>query len=125
MKKLVTFSVLVAGLFSGASAFATDICLGGVATNGATIASGTAGTNYMMRPIAAKCSANTFVIGADGTSGAWYSIGSASVKGKNSFKGHTNGGAVSVSVPCAIQGGCTKAEATTAQGVAHTAAAAT
>ena len=128
MKKIFVSSALIAGLFVSVSAFAADkvIC---PATTGSTAAapgavpdSGTAGTHYMVTPIAPKCSANTNVAGTDGTNGAWYAVGSNSVKGKNSFGGHTNGGAVAITTNCAIPGGCTAAESVTARGVANTSA---
>jgi hypothetical protein len=128
MKKIIISSALVAGLIASVGAFAADtvIC---PATTGSTTAgpgtvpaSGTAGTHFMIRAIAPKCSANTQVAGTDGTSGAWYAVGSNSVKGKNSFGGNSNGGAVSTTAACAVAGGCTPGEAVTARGVANTAA---
>jgi hypothetical protein len=128
MKKILISSALIAGLFFGASgAFAIDtvICPDTVgkitAGNGVVPANGTAGTHYMVTAIAPKCSANTNVAGMDGTSGAWYAVGSNSVKGKTSFGGHTNGGAVAKTADCAIAGGCTPAEAVTAKTAANTA----
>ncbi|HCZ15352.1 MAG TPA: hypothetical protein DHV85_12315 [Candidatus Accumulibacter sp.] len=125
MKKILVASTLVAGLFASVGAFAADtvICAGGAAGPGVVPASGTAGTHFMLTPIAPKCSANTNVAGTDGTSGAWYAVGSNSVKGKNSFGGNTNGGSVAITAACAVPGGCTAAESVTARGVANTAAA--
>ncbi|MBN8512853.1 hypothetical protein [Accumulibacter sp.] len=129
MKKILASTALIAGLLGSGSAFAiaTVICPlttgNTAAAAGAPIPNGTAGTHYMTRPIAAKCSANTNVAGEDGTSGAWYAVGANSVKGKTNFGGHTNGGAVAKNGDCAIPGGCTAAEAVTARGVANTAAA--
>lgn len=119
MKKIIISSALVAGLLVSlnAAAVVTTVCApktGG----GSTITvpdSGTAGTHFMIRPIAPKCSANTTVSGADGAAGAYYAVGSNSVKGKNSFGGHSNGGTVGVSKACAKPGGCEAGEATTAQ----------
>lgn len=130
MKK-IAISALFATLLASASAFAADttICpqTAGVtkAGPGTAPAAGTAGTHYMMRAISPNCSANTQVAGTDGTSGAWYSVGANSVKGKNSFAGHTNGGAVAPTAACAVAGGCTTGEAEAARAVANTAAGST
>ncbi|MFW5395808.1 MAG: hypothetical protein XXXNARYT_001536 [Candidatus Accumulibacter regalis] len=129
MKKILASTALIAGLLGSGSAFAvaTVICpltTGNTAAGvGAVPANGTAGTHYMTRAIAPKCSANTNVTGTDGTSGAWYAVGANSVKGKSSFGGHTNGGAVAKNGDCAIPGGCTAAEAVTARDAANSAAA--
>ena len=128
MKKILISSALVAGLLVSAGAFAADTVIcpatagSSAAGNGTAPASGTAGTHYMITAIAPKCSSNTNVAGTDGTSGAWYAVGSNSVKGKTQFGGHTNGGAVAKTADCAIAGGCTAAEAVTARGVANSAA---
>lgn len=119
MKRLIPSLALIAGFLVSASAFAEDtaICKGGVAT---APKAGTAGVHYMMREISPKCSANVFLEGTDGTSGAWYAVGAASVKGKSSFKGNTNGGAVGVHTACAVPGGCTVDEAQAARTQAKT-----
>ncbi|EXI87579.1 MAG: hypothetical protein AW11_02443 [Candidatus Accumulibacter regalis] len=129
MKKILASTALIAGLLGSGTAFAqtvTTICpltSGSTAAGpGAVPASGTAGTHYMTRAIAPKCSANTNVSGVDGTAGAWYAVGANSIKGKTNFGGHTNGGAVAKTVDCAIPGGCTVGESQTARGVANTAA---
>lgn len=128
MKKILVASTLIAGLLGSVGAFAADtvICpatAGSAAAGpGAVPASGTAGTHFMLTPIAPKCSANTNVAGTDGTSGAWYAVGANSVKGKNSYGGNTNGGSVAITAGCAVAGGCTAAESVTARGVANTAA---
>ena len=123
MKKILLGSLVAFGLAASSSVFAadTEICTGAAqAGNGAVPTSGNAGTTYMMTGIKPKCSANVWLSGMDGTSGAWYAVGSASVKGKTTFKGHTNGGAVSKNVDCAIPGGCTQAEAQAAKTAANT-----
>ncbi|WP_153115363.1 hypothetical protein [Rhodocyclus tenuis] len=126
MKKVVYASMLAVGAFLSFGAQAVTICdaakLGGKSGAGVAPASGTAGTNFMVRAITPNCSANVNMDGQDGTSGAWFAVGAASVKGANTFAGHTNGGAVSPSAKCAVPGGCTLGEATTAMGVANTAA---
>lgn len=127
MKKIVISSALLASLLGSVGAFAdaTTICTGSAtAGNGTAPTSGTAGTHYMVRAIAPKCSANVNLLGIDGTSGAWYAVGSNSVKGKASWQGHTNGGSVQKGADCAIPGGCTPGEATTARDAANTAGAA-
>ena len=126
MKKQLFTSVMIAGLLASASAFAADtvICpaTAGTTTAGPGVApaSGSAGTNYMVSAIKPQCSANTQVAGTDGTNGAWYAVGSNSVKGKTSFKGNTEGGAVAKSADCAKAGGCTADEAVTARTAANT-----
>lgn len=126
MKKIITISALTAGLLVGSSAYAaaTAICTPATAAGAASTVlvpeSGTVGTNYMLRAISPKCSANTHVAGMDGTGGAWYAIGAVSVKGKNSFKGQSNGGSVSASAACTVSGGCTLTEAQNARDAANT-----
>lgn len=124
MKKTMYVSVVLAGLLGSLNAFAADttICGGGAAAAGTAPASGTAGTNFMVSAISPKCSANVNLAGTDGTSGAWYAVGSNSVKGKSTFGGHTNGGAVVKNGDCAVAGGCTAAESVTARTTANTAA---
>ncbi len=131
MKKLATFSALMAGLVfaSGAIAATTTICApsttAGAASTVVVPTNGTVGSTYMLRAIAPKCSANTHVTGIDGANGAWYAIGSNSSKGKASFRGHSNGGIIGAGANCAIAGGCTSGEAETARDAANTAAATT
>ena len=123
MNRFIPSVLFVAASVVSASALATDttICTGGAAAGPGTVPpSGTAGTHYMIRAISPKCSANVHLVGTDGTSGAWYAVGAASVKGKSSFKGNTNGGAVSTHAACAIPGGCTGTEATAARTQANT-----
>lgn len=126
MKKQFLASATIIGMLTSASVFAqaTVICpatVGSVTAGpGAVPASGTAGTNYMMQAIKPQCSANVQLAGTDGTNGAWYAVGSNSVKGKTSFKGNTEGGAVAKHADCAKAGGCTAAEAVTARTQANT-----
>lgn len=123
MKKILVASTLVVGLLGSAGALADEktICTGATTAGaGAAPNAGTAGTHYMVTAISPKCSANVHLFGMDGTSGAWYAVGSASVKGKSTWKGHTNGGSVQMDQPCAIPGGCTTGEATAARDAAHT-----
>lgn len=125
MKKILVASTLVAGLLGSVAAFADDttICSGATTAGAGTPpAVAQAGTRYMVTAISPKCSANVYLYGKDGTSGAWYAVGSASVKGKSTWKGHTNGGSVQMDQLCAIPGGCTTGEATAARDAAHTAA---
>jgi hypothetical protein len=72
-----------------------------------------------MGAISPKCSANVELHATDGTAGAWFAVGAASVKGKQAFKAHTQGGSVGKSADCAIPGGCTPTEVSTATGVAN------
>lgn len=129
MNKLSLAAIATVACLGTSAALADDtvICDGSAtAKNGAVPASGTANTHFMVVAIAPKCSANVHLAGTDGTSGAWYAVGAVSVKGKNAFSGHTNGGAVApTGTACAVPGGCTAAEAVTARGVANTAASST
>jgi hypothetical protein len=130
MKKTTFASLVAAGVFASFGAQAVTICdaaaLSGKAGNGTKPTAGTAGTNFMVNEISPKCSANVNLDGADGTSGAWFAVGSASVKGANIFSGHTNGGAVApLPTKCAVPGGCTATEAASGTTAAQTAAAAT
>jgi hypothetical protein len=123
MKRLLSSLALIAGSMVSASALAdaTTICSGGAAGVGtAPTVSATPGSTYMVRQISPKCSANVHLLGTDGTGGAWYAVGAASAKGKSSFKGNTNGGAVAIHAACAIPGGCTATEATAARTQANT-----
>ena len=125
MKKILVASTLVAGLLGSVGAFAdaTAICSGATTAGAGLVPNkGTAGAHYMVTAISPKCSANVHLLGEDGTSGAWYAVGAVSVKGKSSWKGHTNGGSVQMHAACAIPGGCTSGEATTARDAANTAA---
>lgn len=123
MKKIIVASFVLAGaLFSlNASAATTPICTGGAAANGVAPSAGGTG-EFMVSQIAPKCSANVYLQGADGPNGSFYSVGSASKKGKSTFAGTTNGGAVANSGACAIAGGCTATEAEAARAAAATAA---
>lgn len=121
MKKIILASAMVVSVVASLPAMAqTLICGGNAAGAGTAPAAGTAGTNYMVRAIKPQCSANVFVSGQDGTNGAWYAVGSASVKGKTTFKGSTEGGAVTKNADCAKAGGCTQTEAETARTQANT-----
>lgn len=125
MRKIAMCSALIVGLFGSVGAFAdqTAICSGATTAGAGTAPNaGTAGTHYMVTKISPKCSANVHLLGEDGTSGAWYAVGAVSVKGKSSWKGHTNGGSVQTNLPCNIPGGCTPEEATAARDAANTAA---
>ena len=125
MKKILISSALVAGVFISGAAFAeeTTICNAATAAKDGTVPkSGTAGTHFMVSPIVPKCSANTQVVGMDGTSGAWYAVGANSAKGKTSYGGHSNGGGIASPELCKVPGGCTLTEAQTARTAANTAA---
>ncbi|MES2770599.1 MAG: hypothetical protein V4623_01220 [Pseudomonadota bacterium] len=126
MRKITQASVFLAGFLASFSVFSdTATICGATATAGKGIApaSGTANTHFMLNPIAPRCSANVHLAGTDGTSGAWYAVGSASSKGANSFKGHTNGGAVARHADCATKGACLATDAETARDSANSAAA--
>ena len=130
MKKIIFASMLAAGLCASASVYAaaysdTVICAApSTGSAGTDIPAGAAGVNFMMGAVKPKCSANVHLHITDGTNGAWLAVGSASVKGKQAFKAHTQGGSVAKNADCAIPGGCTAAEVTTAVGAANTEAAA-
>lgn len=114
MKKIIIASLALTGALGSlnVSAANTDICDGaGVATAPQYNQSG----NFMVSAIAPKCSANVYVKGGDGTNGSFYSVGSASKKGKTPFAGTTNGGSVGPGAACAVAGGCTADEAETAR----------
>lgn len=120
MKKLTLASMLIAASF-GASA--TSICTGTAGNGNMGTQAHVPGTNYMVVDISPKCSQNVYLQGEDGTGGAFYAVASASAKGKNTFGGSTNGGAVKPGTACAIPGGCSSDEVGTALTAAKTAAA--
>lgn len=123
MKKIILVSVALAGILGSLNASAaTQICTGGGAGNAVNIPAAGGAGNFMVTAIATKCSANVFVQGDDGTNGSFYSVGSASKKGKSMFAGTTNGGSIAVSGTCAVPGGCTSNEAESARSTAAAAA---
>jgi hypothetical protein len=122
MKKILLVALGVVGFAASLSAYAVDTVCSGSATPGpgVKLTAHTAGTNFTVVDVSPKCSANVNLQGEDGTAGAWYAIGSNSVKGKNSFKANTNGGSVTIHTASAVPGGCTDTEAGTAMGQANT-----
>lgn len=126
MKNTITLAAVAACLLASVSSFADEktICTAASsATSGEAPAAGTPGTHFMMTAISPKCSANVHLSGKDGTGGAWYAVGSASAKGKTSFKGNTNGGAVQFSANCTRPGACVLTDASAARDVADSDAA--
>lgn len=121
MKKITLALAFSAVTVSFGAVAQTDICTG-TAGPGTKPTGHTAGTNFMVVDISPQCSANVFLKGQDGTSGAWYAVGAVSSKGKNAFGGSTNGGAVRSTAACAVPGGCTASEAASALSTANTAA---
>jgi hypothetical protein len=127
MKKTLMIALGAVGFAGSFCAYAADtVCSGAAAAGpGTKLTAHTAGTNFTVVDVSPKCSANVNLTGVDGTNGAWYAVGSNSVKGKNSFGANTNGGSVAITGACAIPGGCTSGEADTARDTANTAAAST
>jgi len=111
VKNIILGSVLAVAAVTSLSAHAAEqiICTGGLAANGAPV---TAGTNFVKVNFTPKCSANVMLRGNDQSS-TLYLVGSASVKGKNTFNGSSAGGSVGVYVPCAASP-CTPTEVGTA-----------
>ena len=116
MKKIILSSVIALAALTSQSVFAdaTTICNRPTAAQQGTVPpSATAGTHYMVTPIAPKCSTNVRLNGIDGTGGAWYAVAANSTKGKNTFGGST-GGYAYPPVGCALPGGCSDTEVATA-----------
>jgi hypothetical protein len=123
-KKIIYASALAAGVLgsmasinANAANTVTTIC-NSTAGSGTAPASGAASDNFMVSAITPKCSANVYVTGMDGTNGAYYAVGSASAKGKYTFKGSTAGGGIAQGTACSIAGGCTVGEVNTAMSAA-------
>lgn len=125
MKKTLVSSALIVGLFASVAAFAdtTTICpktSGSYITGpGAVPNSGTPGTHFMITPISPKCSANTNMVGTDGTSGGWYAAGANANKGRTNYGAFTNGGAPVKTSDCSVAGACTATEAGSAKDAAN------
>jgi len=110
MKKIVLGGVLAVAALTSISANAVTLCTGGVAKNGASVASS---TNFVKVSFTPKCSANVFLDGTD-SSGTLYVVGAGSRKGKKNFVGSSNGGAVCALTADCAAGGCTAAGVTRA-----------
>jgi hypothetical protein len=124
-KKIVYASALAAGVLGSMASInvhaantVTTVCAGGTGGSGTVPASGAASDNFMVSPITPKCSANVLLQGMDGTNGAYYAVGSASSKGKFTFKGSTAGGGIAQGTACSVAGGCTSSEVNTAMSAA-------
>ena len=115
MKNIIMGAVMAVAAVTSLSANAASqsICTGGVAGNGASVASG---TNFVKVNFTPKCSANVILSGDD-MSATVYRVGSASVKGKSTFNGSSLGGAVGKHAECAASP-CTASEVSTAIGAA-------
>ena len=113
MKKLILVAA-IATFPLVSMATNTTICDGGTPTSITGVDDGTKFIQVTLNP---QCSANTIVVYDQGNTAAWG--GSGSKKGKNTFLGSTNGGAVKAhSADCGTDG-CNATEA----GAAATAAA--
>ena len=112
MKKVILASVLAISAVS-VQAAATQVYCSGTAGNGTPSATSSVTTeNYVKSAFTPKCSANTHVSGEDG--GAYYRVGSGSIKGKTRYAGTSAGGAVVAAGPCSAASGCVASDATTA-----------
>ena len=100
MIKKIAFVALLSMASSGA--FAANACIDGAAT--ALTGQGTNDFIQAALSVPVKCSANSYVDYSQTT--ARFAVASMSSKGKNTFKGSSNGGGVVVSAPCA-GGACT------------------
>lgn len=100
-------SLIAAG---NANAAVGSVCSGAaVAANGTSVAS--SDTGFVKVGFTPKCSANVHVY--YDLTGTAAGVGSASTKGKTSFRGNTNGGAVQKYTDCASTG-CTATNASDA-----------
>jgi hypothetical protein len=72
----------------------------------------TAANSFIKTGFSVSCSTNSYVTFSN-VSGTLFTVGSASGKGNQSFKGSSNGGAVTVHLKCSADP-CVQADATTA-----------
>ena len=116
MKKVILNSVMaaakLASLTAGAATGTATICTGN-STAGAGAAVTTATDTFVKVSFTPKCSANVYM--TDNDQGTYYGAGSASTKGKQSFRGSTAGGSITKDADCAATG-CTSSNAATAAG---------
>lgn len=144
MKKILLVGVVSS--FMSAGAFAAACAGGGGAQAAGAAAGGTAATEQCVcnggtaikstvnggsgtvvaTPVFVKtgfdvqCSSNT-IVSYNEVSGTAFAVGSGSLKGNQSFKGNSNGGAVAVSAKCTgTNDACTVANVTTATAAAVT-----
>ena len=110
MKKIVLGGVIAMAALGPMAANAVSICAGGIAGNGAVVASG--GSSFFVKTsFRPKCSANVLLRGVD-ISSTLYAVSSGSAKGRKVFVGSSAGGAV-CSLPTASD--CPATGCTTAQ----------
>ncbi|MBE2260229.1 MAG: hypothetical protein IAE88_15315 [Rhodobacteraceae bacterium] len=97
MKNLILGSVFVAAAVTSLSANAAGaqtFCNAGSA-GPALVAATASDTDFVKVQFTPKCSTNVFLVGND-RNPLLYTVGSASIKGKNKFGGSSAGGSVSV-----------------------------
>lgn len=115
MKKAFVIGALA---FVPMLAFAVDKPCTGTAGNGvADVTAATDGSKFVRVAFRPQCSANTLVTVDQSATALWG--GSGSKKGKNAFKGSSNGGAVAVNASCASSG-CSDTEVDAAVTAAST-----
>lgn len=115
MKKLIFASAVVATVAASAQAqaAASTFCTAGTAAYGSTVTQSATSSTFLKQNLSnVKCSANVYLVGNDATS--YYSVGAASLKGKTTFAGSSNGGGVKSAGNCATAGACKDTEANSA-----------
>lgn len=108
MKKELLGIALLALASQTVMAGASTNC-SGAAGNGATAGTASDGTLFVRVAFTPKCSNNVLLQSDQSATSLW--VGSASSKGKNSFKGSTNGGAPVTHAACASSTGCVATDA--------------
>lgn len=109
MKKYLHIAAGVMALASVTTAQALDVCTGGTGGNGTTVPNA---NKFVQIGFVPKCSNNVYLqYGEEATYGG---VGSASKKGKNSFKGNTVGGGVVANAACSSAAACAQTDAGTA-----------
>ena len=110
MDKRILAALAFVAISGIAQAAGTALCTG-TAGNGVTVAGETDGTAFVRVDLVPKCSANVQLSFDQNTTSA--GVCANSTKGKNTYSGTTEGGAVSVAAPCTVtSGACEAPEAT-------------
>ena len=96
------------------SVISSQLCSGGNAAISASF--GTAASGFVVTEFNTRCSANVILQGDD--RGGFFLVAAASARGKNTFNGSSQGGAITSSASCASTAACTSTEVSTALGAA-------
>lgn len=119
MIKKIALMALMAGFAGQSFAGETAACTTTTAASGGKTDITGSSTAFIKTTFPQVCSSNVLMGYDQSTTKAW--VGAASLKGKNSFKGHTDGGAPKKHAACvATAGGCDATDVTNAWSQAQT-----